>query len=321
MGEIVHDTGIHQRDVEGMPAAKSNSYHSFSIPKRSGGNRSIEAPLGDLKRIQKWICENILSVQHPSDYATAYRKNLGIRTNAETHENNAFLVKLDIKDFFKNIKWNSVNRVFQIERYNARVCWFLTEICTLHSYLPQGAPTSPALSNLTSKNMDAKINNEIVKANKDDTDATYAYTRYADDIFISGNDADVVRTLGETAQRIIKTYGFQINKKKVRFSGPGHRKRSTGRVIGSSGAGIGRTSERNIRARIHRLEKYSQKNAGSTQNNYDLLSEVAKIRGYLSFVSDLDPTRHRRLATQFKRAASTKLLIEKDAHVRPHKPA
>lgn len=305
MGEIVHDTGINHTVVKDMPRTKSNFYHSFSIPKRSGGNRSIEAPRDELKRIQKWICENILSDQHPSAHATAYRKNFGIRTNAETHENNAFVVKLDIRDFFKNINWKSVNEFFQIERYNARVCWFLTEICTLHSYLPQGAPTSPALSNLTSKNMDSNINNEIVKANQTGTDATYAYTRYADDIFISGDDADVVRTLGETAQRIIKTYGFQINKKKVRFSGPGHRKRITGLVIGSSGSGIGRTSERNIRARIHRLKKYYQKNAGSPQNNYDLLSEVAKIRGYLSFVSDVDPTRHRRLVTQFKRAVST----------------
>ena len=285
-----------------MPRTKSNFYHSFSIPKRSGGNRTIQAPVSDLKTIQKWVQINILSNQQPSDHATAYRKNFGIRTNAETHENNAFLFKLDIRDFFTNIKWNSVNQVFRREGFNRRVCWFLTEICTLHSYLPQGAPTSPALSNLTSRNMDSAIKSIIEIANVLRNDGTYAYTRYADDIFISGNDADVVRTLGNRATEIIKTSGFQVNKKKVGFYGPGHRKRITGLIIGSSGSGIGRTSERNIRARIHRLKIYSQKNTVSPGDNYDLLSEVRKIKGYLSFVSDVDPTRYRRLVTQFEKA-------------------
>lgn len=299
--EIASGTGINYAAVEGMPGAKSNFYHSFTIPKRSGGHRNIQASQGNLKTIQKWIGKNILSNQHPSDHATAYRNNLGIRTNAETHENNSFLLKLDIKDFFKNVKWSSVNQVFRIEGFNARVCWFLTEICTLHSYLPQGAPTSPVLSNLTCRNMDSAIKSKIEIANHTGPHSNYAYTRYADDIFISGDDADVVRTLGVNVKYIIKASGFQVNQKKVRFSGPGHRKRITGLVIGSSGFGIGRTSERNMRARIHRLKNYSQKNTILPGSDYDHLSEISKIKGYLSFVSDVDTTRHRRLNTQLKR--------------------
>ena len=302
MGDIALGTGINHDTVQIMPDNKSEFYHSFTIPKRSGAPRTIEAPLGELKTIQSWIRQNVLSNQEPSEHATAFRKNVGIRTNAETHVNNAFLVKLDVRDFFKNIKWDSVNEVFRIQGLNPRVCWFLTEICTLRSYLPQGAPTSPELSNLTSMNMDSAIKSQVEIANHRDPAGTYAYTRYADDIFISGNDADVVKTLGETAQNIIKTSGFEVNRRKVRFAGPGHRKQITGLIIGSSGSGIGRVSERNIRARIHRLKIYSQKNTVSPRDNYNLHSEVAKIKGYLSFVSDVDATRHRRLVTQFNEA-------------------
>jgi RNA-directed DNA polymerase len=260
---------------------KRRYYRQFSIPKRTGGQRLLSSPDAYLKRAQNWIRQNILSALPISPHATAYSKGSKTFLNAARHSDKRYVLRMDLKNFFDNIKFNAVEEVFTEAGYNAAVSNFLAELCTFDLGIPQGAPTSPRLSNLISRKMDAAISIDawIVGA---------SYTRYADDIVLSSDDLASVKELQSSAEKIVMSQGFSVNKAKTWIAGPGHRKKITGLVIGSNGVGIGRKSERYLRAMIHQLS--------AQRSNYE--SRLARINGYLSYVRDVDPVRYARLKTQ-----------------------
>ena len=241
------------------------------------------APQFRLRQTQNWIRENILDRLTVSPYATAYRKGMSISANANAHEGNDWLLRMDIQNFFMNIREEAVSKVFEDAGYHSSVIRFMTNICTFYGFLPQGAPTSPALSNLISKRMDVAIG----------TAATHFganYTRYSDDLVISSNDRDSLWDCGKMVRRIVRTEGFRLNRKKMRLAGPGDSRRITGLIIGSNGVGIGRRKEREIRAMIDSLSKTD------IEDNYTL---AVKIKGHLAYVSAVDTVRFERLNSQF----------------------
>lgn len=160
---------------------KIKNYRSFYIPKKTKGYRKIEAPTEHLLQIQRWINKNVLAKINVSDSAKGFKKNSSIIENAKPHVNKQLVINLDLKDFFHSIKYGQVFRLFIYLGYTREVSHLLTKLCTnSDNVLPQGAPTSPALSNIIMLKLDKRLSTLANKFNAE-------YTRYADDITFSGN--------------------------------------------------------------------------------------------------------------------------------------
>ncbi len=202
--------------------APSRFYRQFTIPKVSGGERTIDEPLTDLKVVQRWILDNILVQAEVAAPAKAYRKGYSIRDAARFHRSQPCVIRVDLKDFFPSIKRPDVHRVFKSLGYSGNVCGLLAALTTLAEGLPQGAPTSPALSNLVFRYYDDQILDFAKKNN-------LRYTRYADDLVLSGDlsPGNVMRFLGD----IFSGTGFTINYKKTKVMQKGARQVVNGIVV------------------------------------------------------------------------------------------
>lgn len=160
----------------------SNKYSEIEKPKKNGGIRTINPPNKNLKETQRLILDKILIKKPILPCVYGLSKEKGILANAKIHNNKFYqLLVLDIENFFPNIKRNDVLRVFIKLGFNKENAVILTKICTVNDHLPQGAPTSPYLSSLVSENLDKEIFRYCKKKNLN-------YTRYFDDIAISGED-------------------------------------------------------------------------------------------------------------------------------------
>ena len=132
-------------------------YRDFEIKKKNGKMRKISEPLPSLKEIQDWILVNILEVEKVSPFAKAYRKKVGLLENVKFHKNQPKVLTLDLKDFFPSIKTENVELIFRSFGYSVLISSLLSKLCTRDSCLPQGAPTSPYLSNIFFKRADDLI--------------------------------------------------------------------------------------------------------------------------------------------------------------------
>ncbi|MBL0139153.1 MAG: RNA-directed DNA polymerase [Bacteroidetes bacterium] len=172
-------------------------YRNFKIKKRNGKLREISEPLPSLKEIQNWILENILEQVKVSSFAKAYRKRINIIENVKFHKNQPKVFTVDIKDFFPSITTSSVENIFLKLGYSKILSNLLAKLCTLNNSLPQGAPTSPYLSNIFFKSADDNIINYCVKNE-------IKYTRYADDLSFSGNfDENELLKIIEESVRVL----------------------------------------------------------------------------------------------------------------------
>lgn len=157
-------------------------YIYYSIPKHNGGTRFICEPKPRLKNIQKYIQKNILYKIPCSTFSMTYRKGISISKNASYHINQNYILKIDLKDYFNNLKGAEVYKLFEKLGYDPNTSYILSQLCCLNGSLPQGAPTSPYLSNLLTYNLDIELNEYCKSDNRN-----LNYTRYSDDIIISGD--------------------------------------------------------------------------------------------------------------------------------------
>lgn len=224
-----------------------NYYRNFEIKKKSGGMREIRAPYPSLKTIQQWIYEYVLKKQTVHGCAHGFIIRRSIVTNAQKHVENKCLLKLDLKDFFPSIKINKVVQVFKNIGYTGAVSWMLARICCLDDELPQGAPTSPVLSNIVARQMDKRLY-RLAKH------FGYRYTRYADDISFSGDEIPVAFV--KYATDIIEDCGFRVNTKKVRFYKEQDNKILTGIALKNGNLKLPRDKRRSYEQDIYYALKY-----------------------------------------------------------------
>jgi RNA-directed DNA polymerase len=197
-------------------------YRNFEITKKNGKKRAISEPLPSLKEIQHWILKNILYKTPISPFAKAYKPHVTILENLRFHKNQPKVFTLDLEHFFPSIKIESVEQIFLEIGYSKSISNLLSQLCTKDGFLPQGAPTSPYLSNLMFKETDEAIS-EYCKQHK------IRYTRYADDLSFSGNfdEEKLLQKVTENIQKI----GFQINVEKTKLMTPNMRQTVTGIVV------------------------------------------------------------------------------------------
>jgi retron-type reverse transcriptase len=226
-------------------------YRSFNIPKRKIGEmRIIDSPQPILKYCQDWVKINILDNIPTSPQAFAYKKDLSIVNNALVHLNKPILFKLDLEDFFHTISFQRVMKVFRICGYSKNVSFFLSKICTYNERLPQGASTSPVLSNIISKRLDRRITT-LTKLSEID------YTRYSDDLTFTGNK--ISRSFQNLVKAIIISEGFKIKTgKEIYIKGINKKKVVTGISISNNeGLKIPRNYKRNLKLELFKYLKYN----------------------------------------------------------------
>lgn len=226
-------------------------YRQFDIPKHSGGTRTITAPYPSLAYIQRWILDNILRRQKAHGCVHGFVPKRSIVTNASAHCGCAMLLKMDIADFFGSIPQRNVVNYFRKELgYNQKVSVYLSQICCLGGALPQGAPTSPALSNLISMSLDRRLYRLAKHFGLN-------YTRYADDVAFSGNI--IPSTFIKYVTGIADHCGLQINHKKTRLYGEGGRKIIAGVSLATGTPRLPREYRRQLRAELHYIERFGLK--------------------------------------------------------------
>lgn len=253
---------------------KRIAYSSFKLPKKRGGFREIDAPSKEMKQVQRWILDNILYRLDAGKYAHAFLHDKSVVTNASVHVNQHLVLGIDLKDFFPNITFKMVFGLFRSVGYNINICYSLTELCTFRWRIPQGAPTSPMISNLMSRRMDLKLSSFCEKRG-------LKYSRYADDITISGGRyLPRYKTL---IFRKIEEEGFIINPSKLRLHDRGSCQRVTGLVVNDK-VSIGRDRKRKLRALVHNILK----NGPISENRYDDPFFKERVFGTLAFVKMVD---------------------------------
>lgn len=212
--EIIYDdiTEHYFDEIDKILSNKSTYYHSFDIPKRSGGKRHISEPLNELKHIQKILYSEIF---YPKKYlihkcAYAYVPGRSIDDCVNRHIGKHIVLKLDIKSFFSSITKNHIYDSFLYAfRMDEATAKNVTELCTFNGVLPQGAVTSPILSNYVCRILDKRLYEYCEKRH-------IAYSRYADDLIFSGDfDTDALLRYASWALR--DYYDFKINYSKLKI--------------------------------------------------------------------------------------------------------
>ncbi|WP_020560477.1 retron St85 family RNA-directed DNA polymerase [Thiofilum flexile] len=273
-------------------AATDLNYTRFEIPKRSGGMRPIWAPRLLLKNTQRWILEHILERLLVHGAAHGFLMGRSIATNAAQHNNSEILIKLDIKDFFPSISWRRVKGVFRKAGYREQVATLLALLCTeaprevverqgkKHYValgarcLPQGAPTSPALTNVLCLRLDRRLTGIATKFG-------WRYSRYADDMTFSlpvghAGDPQIAKVLG-SIQRVMGEEGFELNRAKTHIVRRGARQEVTGLVVNNEGLPrVKRSTKRQMRAALHNLKTGKGLKEGESLN---------RLKGYAAYMA------------------------------------
>lgn len=254
---------------------KRKAYSTFKLPKKKGNFRKIDAPSKNMKLVQRWILDNILYKLDPGEYAHGFIPKKSIATNASVHVGQDLVLGIDLKDFFPSITLSRVIGLFRSVGYSEEISHALGELCTFNWRLPQGAPTSPMISNLIAWNMDMKLSNFCNKNG-------LKYSRYADDITISGGrHLPKYKTL---IFRKIENEGFSINMDKVRLHDRGSSQRVTGLVVNDK-ITLGREKKKRFRAIVHNIVK----NGFETENRENDPFFKEKIFGHLAFAKMVEP--------------------------------
>jgi len=287
---------------------KKSHYMHYTIPKKAAGLRKISAPMPRLKKVQRAILDELLIKLENSNEAHGFITKRSIVTNANPHVGAEVVINMDLKDFFPSINHNRVYGLFKYLGYSDQISTILALICTqpsgekvkLHGeefyinstsrVLPQGAPTSPAITNIICRKMDARLLG-IAKS------LGLKYTRYADDLTFSG-PASVRRDLNKLFWRVkgvVKSEGFALHPKKTKIMSNGNRKEVTGVVVNEKPA-VSRKKLKAFRALLYQIEKDGPKGK-HWGSGPDLMESIL---GYARFIYMVDPAKGKKFLAQVK---------------------
>lgn len=258
-------------------------YIYYSIPKNKGGTRLICEPKPKLKYLQKYIQKNILQDIPCSTFSMAYKKGVSISENAKYHINQKYILKIDLKDYFSNLKRIDVYNLFEEMSYDPNVSYILSQLCCLNGSLPQGAPTSPYLSNLLTYNLDIELNDYCKSDNRN-----LNYTRYSDDIIISG-DFNAKETIPNVIY-IIKKHKLPINYDKLIVVGQ-HKKQEVTGIVVNDKIQVSKSYRKKIRQEFYYIKTYGlEDHMKFNKINYRNKEEyLSSLRGRVNYCLQINP--------------------------------
>jgi retron-type reverse transcriptase len=284
-------------------AAQTIHYRQFEVPKKTGGVRLLSAPRPKLAAAQRFILESILERIPPGPDAHGFVSERSTVTNARPHVGRDVVVNVDLQDFFPSIHFPRVRGLFEQLGYSpaaATVLALLTTeaprrrvtyagvahwVATGPRGLPQGACTSPAISNLVARRLDKRLGAMATKHGG-------VYTRYADDLTISleSGRREQIGMLLARVRHIAEDEGFTVHPKKVAVQRAGGRQTVTGIVV-NRGLSVPREEIRRLRAVLHAAKK-----TGLAAQNRDSLPDFrAHLRGKIAYIAMIDRDKGARL--------------------------
>jgi RNA-directed DNA polymerase len=316
LGHLAHRTGAQYKYLREIVERRQDPYHTFEIRRKNGRvPRLISSPDPVLMSVQRWILREILSKASTHNSSCAYQAGQNIRKCAERHLGAKWLIKLDLHDFFHTIDECRVYEVFAGLGYAPLPAFEMARIrtrqATFHGFpdpkkfqiknqsytripayrtdrlgfLPQGSPSSGALANLVARHMDQKISAIALKER-------LVYTRYADDIVLSGSEAfsrsnalRLIRLVGEC----VSSCGFVLHVWKTRIVPPGGRRIVLGLLVDGDKVRLTRSVRSRIEGHVYGVEKFGLVSHKAAKSFSSVLGMAKYIDGLLAFAHDVDP--------------------------------
>nr|HEX4312484.1 reverse transcriptase family protein [Kofleriaceae bacterium] len=285
-------------------------YRRWAIAKKTGGMRRISAPMPRLKAAQHWLLEHVLDKVTLADAAHGFRSERSIVTNAKPHVGAGVVINLDLKDFFPTLTYRRIKGMFRGLGYGDAAATIFALLCSepevdeveldgLRWYvatgartLPQGAPTSPAVTNIVCRRLDARLAGAARALG-------FAYTRYADDLTFSGAAGADVGAMLDRVRFVTAAEGFAEHPAKTRVLRRGRRQEVTGVVVNSK-LGVERETLRKFRALLFQIGK-----DGPTGKQWGATDDVfAGALGFANYVRMVDAAKGVKLVAQVKALAA-----------------
>lgn len=304
--ELANSLGITLKQLEFYAHGEMcNKYKKIEIPKKRGGVREVYVPNVVIKNIQKKILTELEKNYKPRGCAFAYIKGKNIKQHAEKHQQKRWILRIDLQDFFSSIHFGRVRGIFKYLGCNDKISTYLAQLCCYDGKLPQGASTSPILSNLIVMKMDGQLSN-LAKEN------LCFYTRYCDDIYFSTNRKmfpkniaffDVFSSnkfcqVGNDLKEIITKNDFIINDTKVYLANKSNRQFVTGLVVNEK-VNINRKFIRNIRPIINKLKTDENfRNEYLKTNKKDILIQLRGKIEFIGYIRGYDDPVYRKYALE-----------------------
>lgn len=285
--------------------SRISHYRRFQVAKKTGGFREISAPAPRLKTAQHWILENILYKAELHRSAHGFVPQRSIVSNARPHVGAKVVINMDLRDFFPSVSYRRIKGLFVALGYSEQLATVLALLCTEpqtetmqldgqcyhvakgERRLPQGAPSSPALTNILCWGMDRRFEG-MARA------LGWTYTRYADDLTFSttaGDTGQIGRVLWQ-AKQIVENEGFVLHPDKIKVMRQGSRQEVTGVVVNEK-TNVSRTKLKQFRAVLHRLETKGADAAQFGKGNI-----LASIQGFANYVLMVNPEKGGALKAQ-----------------------
>ncbi len=247
LSSLAADLGFSGKALYSLSNHIERHYHRTEIPKPDGEARALLVPDPFLKAVQRSVLRNLLVWEEISPYATAYRFGGSPRANARPHVGQRQILKLDIRKFFDHLYYPLVKeKAFPAARYSEANRVLLSLLCVYRDALPQGAPTSPAISNIILKDFDNALGGWC-------RERRICYTRYCDDMTFSGS-----LDPGEVMARVragLAPLGLFLNGRKTTVLGPGNRMSVTGLVVNEKLA-VPASYRRRLRQELYYCRKF-----------------------------------------------------------------
>ncbi|MBL8680984.1 MAG: hypothetical protein JNK05_17515 [Myxococcales bacterium] len=266
-----------------------SGYVEFTVPKATGGLRTICAPRAPLKRVQRTILRELLAKVPTHDAAHGFINGRSVVSNARPHEGAKIVVKIDLKDFFPTVHFYRVAGTLRYLGMGEAAASTLAAIVThrnklpdgtvvMPGALPQGAPTSPAITNIVCRRLDARLDALSKKVGA-------KYTRYADDLTFSFRD-EPEKGLGRFlwwVDQVIQQEGFVQNAPKRRILRGSNQQRITGVVV-NDGLSVPRDARRRFRAMLENIRRTSVDEQARGKADFK-----AYLKGFASYVKMVQP--------------------------------
>lgn len=337
MGDKSFQFSVRQLHILCNPKNDKKRYVSFEIPKKSGGSRQICAPSGNLKWFQICLNELFKALYTPSPYAMGFTVGKSIVDNARMHTNQNYVFNIDLKDFFPSIDQARVWKRLQLApfNFNPKIAGLIAGLCSIKSVrysdneaftecyvLPQGAPTSPLLTNAICDTLDRRLHGLAKRFG-------LHYSRYADDITFSSmhNVYQSSSDFRNELERIITEQRFTINPSKTRLNHCSTRQEVTGLTVGQK-VNVTRKYIRDVRAILHIWEKYGMNAAYATfypryksekcqlhRGEPNLINVISGKLCYLKMVKGENDPVYAKLYAQFVRLTANPNVSQKKPNI------
>tara|TARA_R110002072_G_scaffold273000_1_gene433262 strand:- start:1776 stop:2912 length:1137 start_codon:yes stop_codon:yes gene_type:complete len=329
LSHLAHLVDVSPKFLRSIIDRMNDPYRHFRLRKKSGGKgskapkrryRDIYAPHPHLMRTQRWIAQNILNASHPHTSSFGFAPESDMLDAATLHCGCAWLLKMDVRNFFESITERQAYHVYRACGYTALLSFQLARLSTrsieqkhyfdlresnfphpeaADGYLPQGAPTSPMLANLTVHSLDVRLQ-------RVSNGLGWKYSRYADDLAFS-TDQSVTRSEALKLKGIVEAaltgFGLAANHSKTRISPPGARKVLLGVLIDRERPRLTRQFKNNIETHLYALN-HPKIGVQAHRNKRGFVSTTGMrhhVRGLIAFAHHVDEGYARKLYEDFNR--------------------